>query len=307
VASQSEQLAEHWGAMMRSARSVLGSRDEAEECAGQALLQVCEQDVSNVLNMEAYMVTVAKRRAIDRLRNLERSRRRDQLLGSQDRLLLNDPAEDVAQRSEARWMAGEAARLLDARSLDVLTRYAEGEAIASIAVTHDLTEGAARTVLHRARKLLREVYAKSLAVLGLGWLAGRRTGPAAPAAVTLAAVVFVLSPFLPAQVGPTPGVAAPPSGNRLTLESASSPAALPVAASATLVLTVLPPPAAAAPEFPRTPAPLAHEVVAVSEPMGAKTVITRRQRGDHATYDDPATVLVDCLKNFRLTASQIGC
>jgi hypothetical protein len=41
--------------------------------------------------------------------------------------------------------------------------------------------------------------------------------------------------------------------------------------------------------------------------MGAKTVITRRQRGDHATYDDPATVLVDCLKNFRLTASQIGC
>jgi hypothetical protein len=42
-------------------------------------------------------------------------------------------------------------RLLDARSLDVLTRYAEGEAIASIAATHDLTEGAARTVLHRAR------------------------------------------------------------------------------------------------------------------------------------------------------------
>jgi hypothetical protein len=259
--------------------------------------------------MEAYMVTVAKRRAIDRLRNLERSRRRDQLLGSQDRLVLNDPAEDVAQRSEARWMAGEAVRLLDARSLDVLTRYAEGEAIASIAATHDLTEGAARTVLHRARKLLREVYAKSLAVLGLGWLAGRRAGPAAPAAtaVTLAAVVFVLSPFLPAQVGPAPGIAAPPSGNRLTLESASSPATLPVAASATPVLTVLPPPAAAAPELSRTPAPLTHDVVAVSEPLGAKTVVTRRQRGDHATYDDPATVLVDCMTNFRITASQIGC
>ena len=175
MAVEAEQLAGHWNAMVRSARNVLGSHEEAEECAGQAILQVCEQDIAEVVNLEAYMVTVAKRRAIDRLRHLDRARRRDQRLAAQSRLAEPDVAEDVARRSEAAWMAQEARRVLDGRSLDVLTRYAEGESIATIAASHELTAGATRTVLFRARRLLREIYARGLTVLGLGWLLGRRS------------------------------------------------------------------------------------------------------------------------------------
>jgi hypothetical protein len=51
-----EQLHEHWGPMVRTARSVLGPGDGAEECAALALLQVLERPPSDVDNAQAYLV-----------------------------------------------------------------------------------------------------------------------------------------------------------------------------------------------------------------------------------------------------------
>jgi len=90
----------------------LGCPDEARDCAAEAVRQVLDRQPTGVVNLEAYMVTVAKRRAIDRHRARERERRRDRRLAGQLATTVPDVAEGVASRAEACWADGEARALL---------------------------------------------------------------------------------------------------------------------------------------------------------------------------------------------------
>jgi RNA polymerase sigma factor (sigma-70 family) len=300
--ANADDLALHWNAMVRSARGVLGSRAEAEDCAGQAMLQVCEQNLDLVVNLEAYMVTVAKRRAIDRRRHLERGRHRDQRLAAQERTSCDDHAEDVARRSEARWMAEQAERLLDARSMDILRRHADGEPMDSIAAFHHMREGAARTVLYRARKLLKEVYARGLAILGIGWAFARRTS--APTAATLTALGVALLTLMPnlseqppssgALLQRQPGVAAAPAPSATQDPTPSR-------------LTGMTPRKTSGAVRPRSsstgvgPGP-----VIIQAPGGAGVKIEKERRGDE-TVHEPTEILLHCAENLQLTLQHIGC
>lgn len=304
VTAQQARPETHWRAMVRSARGVLGCPSEAEECAAQALLQVCQQDISRVDNLEAYMVTVANRRAIDRLRHLDRARRRDQLLATHEAAVINDHADDVARRSEAFWMAAQARTLLDGRSYDVLARYAEGEDMSSIAASHGISEGAARTVLHRARKLMRGVHAKTLALLALLWTLGRRASAPVPAVALATAVSCLLLPNVGNHVGPTRPNAAP------TLETSALVVALPIEPEMVRVAT----------EFgdlglerhayePRAAATTGHrerKATVIRAPLKSGVVIEKERRGG-SQQSDPVAVVTDCLNNFKLSMQHIGC
>ncbi|MDP9164824.1 MAG: hypothetical protein M3O32_01950 [Actinomycetota bacterium] len=104
---------DHWDAMVAASLNVLGSRDQAHDCAAEAMAQVLQRRPADIANLEAFMVTVAKRRAIDRHRARARDRRRDARLAGEAAITLPDLAEDIAARAEARW-ADEQAPVVEA-------------------------------------------------------------------------------------------------------------------------------------------------------------------------------------------------
>src|SRR3954463_7143563 len=92
-----------WDAMVHAANGVLGSRDDAAECATQALVQVLERPPVEVLNPEAFMVTIARRRAIDHVRSQARYRKAAMRSAPAD-LAIADIAEAVCEREQAAWV-----------------------------------------------------------------------------------------------------------------------------------------------------------------------------------------------------------
>jgi RNA polymerase sigma factor (sigma-70 family) len=179
--------------MVLAARPVVGGLDEAHECAAQAIVQYFEHAPAEVANLEAFLVTIAKRRAIDHVRAQARARLRDERYAHETALSAPDVAEDVAARAEARWADQEARRLLHPRVYHLVQLVADGMPLAEVARQLDMTERAAQSHLLRARRVVRAALARTLAALGLGVAAVRRWwGPAAVTAPVLAAV-FVLA------------------------------------------------------------------------------------------------------------------
>lgn len=294
--SDAERLNDHWGAMVRTAHSVLGDRTEAEECAAHALAQVYEQRPDDVLNMEAYLVTVAKRRAIDRLRGLERCRRRDARLSVQESAAVADVAEDVVRQAEARWMAAEAERLLAPPIFTLLRRVADGDDVAIIASDLGLTKSSAHTHLHRARKLLRGVYAKALAVLALGWLGLKRSALAAP--VVLAAAL-VLAPAL----GAADDTNAAPTTPALEVEAIVT--FLPAARPAPLAVPKRQGRSVSR-QRPTSAMPVPPPVARVAGPWGVGVVVEQRHRGT-PEQDGVVKGALGCVRDFQVAVSHIGC
>lgn len=291
--------------MVGTARGVLGTVDDTEECASEALLQVCEARPGDVLNMEAYLVTVAKRRAIDRLRHLDRARRRDARLAAREAMLVPDAAEDVVRRDEARWMSMEAERLLDPRALELLRRVADGDDIQEISRSLGMSTSAAQSALHRSRKLLREVYAKALALVGIGAVAGRRVGSLSAPAIVAAALVLVPSPTDAPDRAPHD---APP---RLQADQAQEPAE-----SAPRSQELLKQPIgeslghAAVPAAAVPPAPHASSenppAVEVAGPLSSRVAL--EERNDNSPDQDglPEEV-AHCLQSLQVTTQHVGC
>jgi RNA polymerase sigma-70 factor (ECF subfamily) len=302
-----DELTMHWEPMVRVARSVLGCPDEAEECAAAAILQVLERSPQNVQNLEAFMVTVARRRAVDRLRSLERARRRDAQLAAQTDLYVHDVAEHVSARAEANWVQQQARARLSPRSMRILSAVAEGETISRVALREEVTVRAAESDLLRSRRLLRAVLARTTAALGAVWLAVRRL-PAAtvPASAALATFAVLLLPAL-----------AQPEASELV-----SPAVLPQQSTAQLGLpgpsrkahtraAVSPPWAASASEPPSRPSKASvATLVVIGDPAGGGRLT--RERHGAGPKRGPVGDIVECVSvatadPIRLDPHQLGC
>lgn len=80
---------------------MLGNHDEARETVADVLAQVLAKPPTRVRNAEAFLVTMAKRRAIDQLRATRSDRRRLLTIGGGSILPEADVADLVAYRQEA--------------------------------------------------------------------------------------------------------------------------------------------------------------------------------------------------------------
>jgi DNA-directed RNA polymerase specialized sigma24 family protein len=219
-AMQAETVAawEHWDAMVRAAHGVLGEADGARECAAEAMVQFLEAgDLGEVRNLEAFLVTVSKRRAVDRIRRIQRQRARELRVVGGESLSTADIAEDVAHRAHANWVDEQARRVLQPEVYRLLCLVADGCSAADAAARLGMTARGAEGHLNRARMTLRGVIARA----ALGWAAilglGRRLSVrSAGATATMATVVLalMLAPAWSASdaeqpaIKPTPHVAA---------------------------------------------------------------------------------------------------
>ena len=293
------QVWDHWGAMVLAARPVVGTLDEARDCASQAIVQYFEQDRRDVANLEAFMVTIAKRRAIDHVRGRERARLRDDRYGHELTLTAPDVAEDIATRAEAVWADHEARRLLQPRVYELLTLVADGVPMVEVALRLGMSERAAQSHLLRARRLVRAALAKTLAALGLAGTAIRRWwGPAAATAPVLAAV-FVLA------IGTARAPVAAPPVLTLLPRTTTVPAADPVDPSGSQ------PPASrrtgveTAPRGTNRPQATAPQGdLLVMTPVGG-VGIEDRDNGHHS--DNVVEAWVWCLQHFTVDDEYIGC
>lgn len=204
------ELEQQWTPMVRAARAVLGSQDEAEECAALALVQVLERQ-PQADNLQAFMVTVARRRALDRLRDIERGRARDLKLVAWAERQVTDVADDIVTRAEARWVDQVARRELRPEVYQLLRHIADGQPIAEVAAALGMTDSAAASHLRRARVLLRGALAKTLGVLALGGAWRRRSLAGVATAGMTATALMITTPFTggPGGQGTPPGAGAP--------------------------------------------------------------------------------------------------
>ena len=148
------QLLALWKSMVRVCEPILASRDDAEDCASEALLTALDgAGLSGVANAEAWLVTVAKRRAMDQLRRRVRHRSRLASVVEDDHA--PDVAEGVADASEARWLRRHAAETLTPAARTVLDVVVDGGSVDDAAARLGITRRSAEAHLHRARVSLR--------------------------------------------------------------------------------------------------------------------------------------------------------
>ena len=278
----------HWSAMVKVARSVLGCAADAEECAAAAIAQVLERQPRGIQNLEAFMVTVAKRRAQDRLRGKIRLRRRLTALCSTDHV--PDIGTAIADQDAEQWLVLEARRILTPRSFRLLEASGGAEPLAEIATREGMTVSAVKSDVRRSRAKLLSVWARASAALGALWAGLRRLPSTAPALATVA--VFTFAPLL---IPAVDGLGSPDAspiigvieGERQLAPSVASwvePAVSPVHRARSVLAST-----------PRSrgsvKAPLVHE----SDPVGMTTVDADR----HGAGPDagPVGTLVECLNN----------
>jgi RNA polymerase sigma-70 factor (ECF subfamily) len=280
--------------MVCACERVLSSHAEAEDCASEALLAVLERGgLDKVDNEEAWLVRIAKRRAIDAVRRDVRGRRRALRLAVQaDPQAAADIAEAVVEQAEARWLSRTAQEVLPETSAQVLAAVADGHTIAEAADRLGMTKRAAESHLHRARAALRAALSATLGLLAaLGWTL-RRAAHGAPVAVLAAATAFLVAPQLIVSQPVPAGIAPERSFSR---------------------------PAVAVTQRPGSPAPPRH-VVRV-RPASARPAHGTNAQGNTRTVagavvlrtqyrsspDDPVGGVLWCAKHLVVSTKHVGC
>ena len=192
--------------MVHAAQPVVGSLDEARDCASEAIVQYLQHAPEDVHNLEAFLVTIAKRRAIDHARARTRARARDARFAGELALSAPDVAEDIAARAEALWADAQARELLAPHVYELLQLVADGVPLPEVAQRLGLTERSVQSHLLRARRVVRAALARTLAALGACGAAIRRwSGPAgASASAVTAALVLAIAVSEPAAPAPSP-------------------------------------------------------------------------------------------------------
>lgn len=298
---------DHWDAMVSASRKVLGCDDEALDCAAEAITQVLERRPTDVANLEAFMVTVAKRRAIDRLRARQRARRRDQLLAGQAALDAPDVADDIASRAEAQWADARAQELLKPHVYRLVRLIADDIPMQEAASRLGMSHGSANSHLLRARRTVRKAMVQALGVLAGVLACGRRLVPAAPPAVAVAVVaataLFVASPAPSPSPQATPPAAVDAGQHPVSVVNAAAPAAQ--APRGQNRQSDPQQPRADAPGRPRTgtaPEP-ARTGIAHTPVIGVETYET----DDGHQSDGPVEMVMHCVENLTVTVGYQGC
>jgi RNA polymerase sigma factor (sigma-70 family) len=303
------ELQNHWHAMVRVCRRVLDSREEAEDCASTALLQALERPETVPVNAEAFLITVAKRRASDRLRSVHRERARLERMSAQPSHEVADVAEAFVEQAEARWLDQQAQARLPARTYAVLRRLADGETVDEAAAALEMSKRAAESHLLRARRLLRAASSAALSVLAWSVYVFRRSWQAAPA-VPAAALVAIALPILTANNPPVVlEERTAPSRTAWTADATPtarhSPGAGPPRTAPTPAATLLLPSEPMVVEPSTAPPPEPSAVAVLDGPAGARTEVWREERpqGDGTVLGDTAA----CLSQLKVTVDEVGC
>ncbi len=297
-----QDLREHWPAMVRAAQAIVGTRDDAEECAATALAQACERDMP-VDNLQAFLVTVAKRRAIDLHRRRERECVRDLRLRAQCLANTSDIADDVVARAEARWVDSFAQELLRPHVYRVVRRVADGAAVGDVAREMGMSQRAVESHLLRARRLVRQAVGSLAALVIFVVSAGRKGAPKLAPVIALAASVAVLA--IPFTDGP------PKGAPRLVVPVAPEQAAS--QRTAPEVLQHLPATDRRETRATRGPTPMPARLAGRSEsdlitvvgPADSTASVTHGDTGE--AEETPVEVILACLRDFQVSPSQIGC
>jgi RNA polymerase sigma factor (sigma-70 family) len=305
---------ETWPAMVRVCRGLLGNRQDAEDCAAEAVVAVlADGRHEDARNVEAFMVTVARRRAVDVLRRRDREQRRAARLQAQLELAVPDLAEALVDQAEAQWLAQQARLRLTPPALAVLTELADGASVEQAAATLGMSRRSVESHLLRARRVLRGLSAGPLAVLG--WLLApfRRVpvtsaGPVTLTATAAAVLSLVLAlPQGPSETGPPGPVTVRPLDGKSVVGSAVPSPAPPLPGAVPAGARVAPAPAGLVPE----PPPAAPQSEAPA-PSPVASVLTPAARVDVDSREDPAegTVvekLQHCVQSLQVSAEHIGC
>lgn len=294
----------HWDVLIRVCRPIVDSVEDAEDCAAQVVLQVLSTDQATVRNLEALMISMVKRRAYDTVRAAKRARVRNGKLAKVAVESVVDVAEDVVERAEATWLQATAEAELSPIRQRVIELTADGHDVVTIAKALGLSPRAVEGQLYQARRVLRQLYAKTLPAVVIGLAAVRRSLTPAVPNFALAALL-VLSPafavgFRPSVGGPiTERAVSPLTSDQIhprdrertrsvTRRQASTPKR-PVRRAQIERLSA----------EPRTEA-----VLTIRDPAG-RTAVERRETG--GSENGPVEVLTACLQKFRVEASHIGC
>jgi len=290
---------DHWSAMVSAAAPVVG-RDDAPDCAAEALAQYLEHHPDDVRNLEALLVSITKRRAVDQVRAAIRARRRDSRLAAQVSLAAPDVAEEIARRAEARWVDAEARRLLSAQDYELLLLVADGLPMQAVAARLGLSQRKAFYQLAEARRVVREALgealAKGLTVLGLVAGAVRKwLTPAAATSAVLAAAVVLSIAATPA--GPTsPELRVGPETFPLHEKADPEPAP-----TLKRVAEARPEPTRASAT--RRTAPPEKVAGVQTSLVGARL----ERRDDGRTSSGPVEQLTNCIENLRVEPHYLGC
>jgi RNA polymerase sigma factor (sigma-70 family) len=292
-------LLEHWPAMVRACERVVSSREEAEDCASEALVAAIQRGgLGDVRNEEAWLVAVAKRRAFDAVRRDVRGRRRTVRLASELPVDVADAAEAVIDQAEARWLAATARELLPAQASQVLMSVADGHSIAAAADRFGMTKRAAESHLRRARAALRAARAATLGVVA--WLAGlRRSAPAVPAATVALAVTLLV---LPGTGGPDVDAARP--GQRPHAGGAAGERTVLLAARTQATAGRPAAPVRRAAPARRQRPPRAPTTVGRVQTRAAGVTVTRKSR---PAPSDPVGWYSWCVEHFEVSTTHVGC
>ena len=158
----------------RIAQQMLGSAEDAEECVSDMLLAVWNSiPPHQPEHLEAYLVTLLRRSAMDRLRRMYSQKRGGkQFVQALDELSEILPAADTVESEYSRRELTAALRkcldTLPARTQRIfLQRYLLAMPVRDIAADNAMTVSAVKVLLHRTRKqmcemLREEVYHGSL-------------------------------------------------------------------------------------------------------------------------------------------------
>jgi DNA-directed RNA polymerase specialized sigma24 family protein len=296
------ELIRHWAAMVRAAESIVGSRQDAEDCAAACHAELCEKPPLRADNLEALLVTVAKRRAVDLVRTRCAERRRDGRLASRASLTEHDVAEEVVNRAEARWFDSAARRTLRPHVYALLERLAADVSIDQAAAELGMSRRAAESHLLRARRTLREVLPKAMASVVVLFGAFRRLGSrsAAPALTAVSAACLLV---LPAVSGVFSGGEAPQRALAPPHAHERPATALELLAGGQEPPLTREKPARSARRAPaeskRSP------IVTVHGPGRSEVFVRHGDTGGHER--GPVEVLLACVDDFQISPQRIGC
>ena len=152
--------------LMRIARNVLGSGEDARECVNDTLLAAWNSiPPREPADLGSYLCRIARQTAIDRYRARNRDKRRpSQYAASLEELSDVVGGDDAADAADAHALAEAIGAWLRTRPQrerrSFVARYYYAESLRDIARREGLTQSAVKSLLHRVRQGLRQYLEK---------------------------------------------------------------------------------------------------------------------------------------------------